>query len=214
MSAYLCTQISGNENFGGYLSVDGEKSFSISDGMIYELSPGAHSFIIYSSSDAQRAAGSAQAWLYKKTSSSGAILDSLERASASKNIGDGWQIDAYVTDGEMLTINVVSRGTKIVGNPQYSVCELDDAQLAELEKKQEEAAKEYEEWKNTPVRSKKQIIGGLITALLGCFGLYNYLSGSVVTEEPTQNLFLVMGGIIAIGVLFIFLGAKKKVRRK
>ena len=126
MAAYLHTQISGNKDFGGYLSVDGEKSIKIGDDMTYELSTGQHSLVVYSTSDAQRKTGELQAKIYTHTSSSGAIMDTLEAASTLKNLGDGWEINVVVEENQLVELSVLSKGTALVGDPMYKVTDLDE----------------------------------------------------------------------------------------
>ncbi len=205
MSAYLLTLINGNQDFGGYLSVDGEKAIAIKDDMTYELSPGQHSLEIFSTSDAKRNVGKMQANILTRTSSSGVIGDAMEIQSTLSNLGDSWTIDVVVEDGQMITLSVVSKGSKLVGNPLYKVDDLTEEAIKELEEK-------FEAWKNTPIRSKKQIVWGLILAFCGAFGFMNYITGE--NKEDLVQTVAVMGGLFGIGLLLFILGMRKKVRRK
>ncbi len=205
MSAYLLTLINGNKSYGGYLSVDGEKSFPIQDDMTYELSPGQHSLSIYTNSDAQRKVGSVQASVYNNTSSSGVILDAIERQSALSNMGDGWVIDVFVQEGQLLTLSVLTKGSKFAGTPLYEVDDLTDEAIKELEEK-------FEAWRNTPVRSKKQIVWGLILASVGAIIFSNYIRNN--NEENAGGILVVWGIIFVVGVILFLLGMKKKIRRK
>lgn len=203
MSAYLHTAIDGNKDFGGYLSVDGEKAIKIGDDMTYELSPGHHSLVIYSTSDAQRAAGKFQATVYNNTSSSGAIMDTLERKSALSNLGDGWEINVIVDNNQMITLNILSKGSKLVAAPLYNVIDLSDEDVAELEKR-------FEEWKNTPIRSKKMITWGVVLTICGSIGFFS----AIQTKPLNMEGFLFTLGFTAVGVLVLVLGSRKKIRRK
>ncbi len=203
MPAYLHTVIDGNKNFGGYLSVDGEKSISITDDMTYELTPGHHSLIIHSKSDAERASGKLRANLYNNTSSDGALMDSIERASILKSLGDGWEINVMVENNEMLTLNVLSKGNKILNAPAYQVVELSAEEIEDLEKK-------FEEWRNTPVRSKKLMVWGAILTFCGFVGVTN-----AIQQNPFEiGGLLVTLGLGALGVILFISGFKKKIRRK
>ena len=203
MAAYLHTAIDGNKDFGGYLSVDGEKSIKIGDDMTYELAPGHHSLVVYSTSDAQRSAGKFQASVYNNTSSSGAILDSLERKSALSNLGDGWEINIMVEDNQLVSLNVLSKGSKIVSAPLYNIVDLSAEEIAHLEKK-------FDEWRNTPIRSKKKMIWGAVLTFFGFFGLYNTINDPPVDMSSVG----VMLGLAAIGILLFVFGFRKKIRRK
>ena len=198
MAAYLNTVIDGNKNFGGYLSVDGEKAFAIGDDMTYELAPGHHILVIYSTSNFQRSAGKFQANMYMNTSSSGAILDAMERHSALKNLGDRWEINVYVEDHQMLSLNLLSKREKLIADPLYSVTDLSDEDVAQLEKR-------FEEWRNTPIRSKKKMIAGLIVAFCGLVGTSN-------SEGDVTGILLGIG-LIVLGVLLFVFGFRKKIRR-
>lgn len=206
MSAYLMTLITGNESFGGYLSVDGEKAFSIEHDMTYELAPGAHTLIIYSTSNFQRSAGKVQAYSYINTRSSGAIVDSIERNAAIKNLGDSWEIDVMVEEGDLLELNITSRGSEIVATPQYRITELDEEAIKHFEET-------FEKWRNTPIRSPKQIVWGAILAFLGVFGTINFINSPDLADNAIAVI-LVMVALVGVGVLLIILGAKKKIRRK
>ena len=203
MAAYLRTLISGNKDFGGYLSVDGEKSFKIADDMIYELSAGQHSLVVYSTSDAQRKTGEFQAKLYANTSSSGVVLDTLEKASALKNLGDGWEINLMVDENQIVELSVLTKGTNVVGDPMCKVSDLDEEDVERLEN-------QFNEWRNTPIRSKKKMIWGLILTFCGVFGLSNVLTTQPIDVEAIP----VMIALAAIGVLLFVFGFKKKIRRK
>lgn len=204
MSAYLQTLISGNQSFGGYLSVDGEKSFAVSHDRTYELAPGRHHLELYTTSDSSRKAAKGQAWLYNNTSSSGAILDAIERQQIRSQMGEGYEFDVVVDDGEMVQIEILSKGSKLVGAPTSRIIELSPAEIAEWERK-------FEEWRNTPIRSPKQMIWGAVLAFLGVFGATNAINGG---EEDLMSALLLMGGIVAVGVLLFVLGFRKKIRRK
>lgn len=203
MSAYLHTVIDGNKNFGGYLSVDGAKSFAINDDMTYELTPGHHALMVYSVPDFQRKSGKLQATLYTHTSSNGAILDTLEAQSAIRNMGDGWEINIMVDDRQMVELNILSQGSKIVGDPMYGVSDLSEEQVKELEER-------FDAWRNTPIRSKKQMIWGAVLTFLGIFGASNGLRESPV---DVGGIFLMLG-IVAAGVLLLVFGSRKKIRRQ
>jgi hypothetical protein len=84
MAAYLYTSVDGNKSFGGYLSVDGEKAFEIQDDMTYELAPGRHHMVVYSTSNIQRANAKVQAFTYNTTSSNGAFADAMHRSYIAK----------------------------------------------------------------------------------------------------------------------------------
>ena len=203
MSAYLHTVIDGNKNFGGYLSVDGAKSFAINDDMTYELTPGHHALIVYSVPDFQRKSGKLQATLYTHTSSNGAVLDMLEAQSAIRNMGDGWEINIMVDDRQMVELNILSQGSKIVGDPMYGVSDLSEEEVKELEER-------FDAWRNTPIRSKKQMIWGAVLTFLGIFGASNGLRESPV---DVGGIFLMLG-IVAAGVLLLVFGSRKKIRRQ
>lgn len=203
MAAYLHTTVDGNKNFGGYLSVDGEKSFKIGDDMTYELSPGHHSFVVYSTSEMQRKAGKFQASVYANTPSSGAVFDTVELNSALKNIGDGWEINVMVQDNQMLSLNVLSKGEKIVNAPLYNTIDLSEEEIESLEKR-------FNEWRNTPIRSKKKMLWGAILAFAGAFGFSNTLNDPAA--EMSEYFFGI--GLAAIGILIFVFGFRKKIRRK
>lgn len=203
MAAYLHTVIDGNKSFGGYLSVDGEKAFAVNDDTTYELSPGHHYFVLYSTSNIERAHGKLQATLYNNTSSKGAIVDALERRSIMKDIGDGWEFNVMVEENQVLTINVLSKGNKIVSAPLSDITDLTDEEAEELEQR-------FTEWKNTPIRSKKQITWGIVIAAAGAFGTYN-----TITVPPVDTQGILIGlSITAVGLLIFLLGMRKKIRRK
>ena len=198
--------ISGNEGFGGYLSVDGNKSVPVRHDMTYELSPGRHHLELSSTSDAAKTNAKGQAFLYNNTKSSGAILDAIERHQIAKQMGETWTLDLVVADGEMVRIEVLSNGSKLVGAPMSDIVELTPEQIAELEQ-------EFEEWRNTPIRAPKRIVWGIILACLGAFGVANAANMGMAQEEIWAGI-AVFGGLIGGGALLFLNGIKKKVRRK
>ena len=203
MSVYLITRISGNENFGGYLSIDGGKSGAIENGEFIRLSPGQHSLQIHSTSDAQRGIGNAQAFLYRNTSSSGVLGDALERQSAKSNLGESWDINVYVEDDQVVYLNVLTKGQKIIDDPLYKVEDMSEELKQELDAKQQELEEKYEEWLNTPVRSKKLMVWGGVLAFFGVFGLANYFSSGGMQDSGIGGA-LVLGLFIPVGAWMIY----------
>lgn len=206
MSVYLIMGISGNEQFGGYLSVDGEKSVSIVNGDFLKLSPGQHSLQIHSTSDAQRKMGKTQAALYNNTSSSGILMDTLERKSALSNLGDSWNINVHVADGQAIYLNVLTKGEKFLADPTYCVEDMSEDMEKDLDEK-------YEAWVNTPIRSKKLMIWGIVLAFLGVFGVSNFFTQGGMEEYGIAG-FIVLALLIPLGGWLFYSGFKKKVRRK
>lgn len=206
--------VEGNESFGGYLSFDGESSIKLQDGMLYEIYPGTHSFVIHSNSDGIRKMGGVQKALYNSTTSSGAIIDALERKSIASNIGDSWEIEEYVGENQEFVLYIRSDGNKIVGAPSYNVIDLEDEYIQQYEEHFAAIHAEEERIANTPKRSTKMIVWGCIVAFLGMFGFYNYsMSGEADFAEYGYAGYAVMIAIIAAGALLIIFGSKKKIRK-
>ncbi len=216
MSAYLCTFIYGNESFGGYFSVDGEKSRAIEDDMTYQLEPGPHRIEIFSTSNAERAAGKFQAAVYSNTSSSGAVWDSIERNQAIKNLGDSWSFDVFVEENQCVFLRVRTSGRSIVADPMYEVTDLTDEQIERLETTFKKIEEQRIIEKNTPRRSVPKIVWGSI--LMGIGGLcvltvLGEMAGGSVSEPSALIAPLVVLGGLAIGGLLLFIdGRKKKIR--
>lgn len=210
--AYLKLEISGNTSFGGYLSMDGGKAIKVEDEMFYEIPSGRHTFVVHSASNASRSYAKFQAGLYNNTSSSGAILDAIERHQIQKGLGDSWEFEVDLDDDELLRICITSSGDQIVDDPAYAIQQLDDEDLAALEEMFAEVRAEQERIANTPRRSWKMILIGLAIAAFSVFGVYQVQIGGVQTDDPmvTTIGFVV---IALIGLLVFFLGARKKVRR-
>ena len=174
MSAYLTTLIYGNENFGGYFAVDGDAARPVEHDMTYQLNPGPHHIDFYSTSNAQRKAGAVQAHLYCKTSSSGVILDAIERRQALNNLGDSWSIDVFVDEDLLLILSVQTSGNYIVAGPFYKVEDLDDDEIETLEAVFEQMEQEAIAEANRPKRKPAKIVWGIILMILGCFGAAGY----------------------------------------
>lgn len=223
MGSFLLTCVSGNENFGGYLSIDGEKPFLIKDDITYEISSGRHNFTVYSTSNFQRSAGRVQAFLYNNTGSSGRILDNLEANTIRNELGDCWEIDIVLEDDELFELSMLSRGQNIVGAPMYTVHDLGEERAEELRDKfrQMEAEREAarEKLRNTPRRSVGKIVAGsILTGISGIFGLNIIsmaLSGEMGGDPIVSNIILmVIVGLLAIlGITLFLTGMKKKIRK-
>lgn len=216
MSAYLSTFIYGNESFGGYISLDGSASQPVEHDMIYQIEPGPHHIDFYSTSNRQRKAGAFQAAVYSNTSSSGAILDALERREALKNLGDKWSIDVFVGDGQVMTLSVRSSGNSIVGSPVYIVEDLSDEQIEALDEQFEKIHAAYVAEMNRPRRKPGQIVWGIILLLLAAFGAYNYYgTGAYLSGEYEPYIpIIALGILVVVGLLLFINGVRKKVRRK
>ena len=221
MAAYLYTIIEGNEGFGGYISMDGAKrTEKVEHGMYYKIEPGKHLFEIYTTSDSQRGMANFQGKLYANTSSSGAILDAIERKQIIDGMGDCYTIEARVGENEMIAICITSRDNAILVAPEYKVVELTQEDIDGIEEVFKAAEEEHEKWKNTPVRSVKKIVFGAILMYLG-FGCVMYvLSGEMNVVDSSNGPAAIIGAIavflgMGVGGLLLFIdGLKKKLRRK
>ena len=215
MSAYLTTLIYGNENFGGYFAVDGDAARPVEHDMTYQLNPGPHHIDFYSTSNAQRKAGAVQAHLYCKTSSSGVILDAIERRQALNNLGDSWSIDVFVDEDQLLILSVQTSGNSIVAGPFYKVEDLDDDEIETLEAVFEQMEQEAIAEANRPKRKPAKIVWGIILMILGCFGAAGYYgTGAYLSGEYEWYIpVIAFGGLLIGGALLFINGIRKKVRK-
>ena len=205
--AYLQTTISGNTNFGGYMSIDGAAAFAIKDDMTYELSAGQHFIVIYSTSNAQRNIAGAQRWLYNNTSSSGSIMDGIERQQIRAGEGDTWELQFMISDNQAIQIDVLTSGARIIAAPVYGFRDLDEEELEALEQAFAELHAEEERIANMPRRSPKMITwGSVLFGVGGIMGLTLSLSGAI-----EAGIFMLI--VAAVGVLLFALGMRKKVRK-
>ena len=214
MGAYVSTYIYGNEAFGGYFSVDGSATVPVRHDMTYQLDPGPHHIEFFSTSNAQRNAGKLQATIYANTSSSGALVDALERREAMKNLGDSWTIDVFVEDGQMLALHIRSQGKSLVGSPSYVVEDLSEEQCEALEEMFAELEAEREAERKRPKRSRKKIVWGTILTILGALCCIMYLQENPIVEIAPETVAppAVFAVVALIGLLLFLNGIKKKPR--
>lgn len=216
MAAYLTTLIYGNESFGGYLSVDGEKATAIEDDMTYQIDEGPHRIEIFSTSNAERAAGKFQASVYANTSSSGALFDTLERNQAIKNLGDCWSMDIFIEEGQALVLSVRTNGRNIVAAPSYEIRELTDEQIEYLEEGFQKIEEQRIVEANTPRRSAPKIVWGSILMGVGLMSGSGALSSGAFSASndiaTTIAMVMVFGGMIGVGLILFLTGLRKKVR--
>lgn len=228
--AYIRIEVSGNPNFGGYLSVDEGSSIKLSDSDVYELDEGQHLFEIHSTSDFDRKAGGARRWLYNNTSSSGSILDSIERHDIAKQLGDDWNFQVVVDANDLIVISVMSKGEKIIGSPSYQIYDMDEETRTAYDEHFAQIHAEAERIANTPRRSWKMIFAGLGVLAWFSYILVNQISNVNITFDPSagidgiityitelnvalDNSLIFFGICILIGLLLFVLGVRKKVRR-
>lgn len=199
--AFLHTSITGNTSFGGYISMDGDKSVPIQDDMTYEITPGKHNFRIFTKSDLERRYGNAQHGITSHISNPG-LLDAIIDAHAAHSIGDGWSFDVILENNDCVTVAVTSKGQNLIGDPVYEVEEL-PADVAESLRSQ------IEQVRNTPRRSKKLMGWGI--GLMAAFGIgtYNLFTSSESYAVATAVFFIAM---IGVGALLFWLGFQKKKR--
>ena len=206
--AYIELTVRGNEDFGGYLSVDGSESILITNDMVYELAPGAHLFEVHSTSDKERKMGERQR-KFNDATYTGSFIDRMTDRQATNAIGNTWSFSVKVADDEAVEILVVSRGSEIVDAPQYTTRQLSDEELAHYEEKFRELHEEEERIANTPRRHPKMMLIGALIALAFIYGCSN--AAKAGDSDPTTYAVLV-AGIIA-GIITFILGFMKKVRK-
>lgn len=214
MAAYLSTFIYGNEDFGGYFSVDGETSVAVQNDMTYQIEPGPHHIEFFSTSNVQRKAGAFQAKVYCNTSSSGALFDALERREALKNLGDSWTIDVFVEEDQMLILNVRSKGNSIVGSPSYMVQDLSEEQVETLEEMFDELEEEIIAEMNRPKRKPAKIVWGIILLVIGAYLGIMFMQNPEMMSEgyPAWTPYVAIGALLLVGLLLFINGIRKKVR--
>ncbi len=196
--AFLHLSINGNTSFGGYLSVDGQKAFTIEEGSVYELGNGKHSFTIYTASNFER--GNAKVYDWGRKGSKSALLNMAGDAIRKGAEGESWSFTATVGETQCAAIDVYTEGGEFVQDPTLEVIELP-------EEKYKEYTEYFETLRNTPRRNGKQMGWGIGIAAACTFGLFNAIGSG--GEIPAL---LVMAGGIALGVLLFVLGVRKKVR--
>ena len=204
---YIELTISGNQDFGGYLSVDGGNSVPITHDAVYELDAGQHLFEVHSASDSSRKMGKAQSAI-NNMAYSGSLLDTLADRQAANAIGDTWSFSVVVEDNDCVELDVLTKGSKIIAAPKYRVSEMSEEKRAHYEQMFREIYAEQERIANTPRRSKKLIVWGCILIALFAFGMFNAVK---TAAEPAA--YGVMAGGLAVGALLFFLGMVKKVRK-
>lgn len=196
--AYLRLSIQGNTSFGGYISVDGSKSVAVKDGALYDLSEGQHYFVVSTTSDASRKFGKTYASMHASTSSGSMIGDAVAGGITSSYAGNQWSFQVVVDSTDEVHVSVHTKGSKIIGDPMYSINELD-----------EQTIDEYEAILNVPSRNQKLIKWGIALIALFAFGLFNVIGDP---EAGFAEAAVMIGGA-GIGALLFVLGMKKKTRR-
>lgn len=219
--AYLMISVAGNPEFGGYLSIDGESSFLLTDDMTYELTSGSHYFEIHTTSDAQRKIGRGQQ-LFNDIVGSGGVIGAISEAQADNSLGDSWNFQVRAGDDEAVFIDIVSRDRTILAAPRYRVVQLEDdfleelrsefAQMEEKNRQAEEEKKRQEEIrKNTPRRSIPKIIVGAILSFYSFCGLI--AAFCIISSENSSPLFMLIPLIpLVIFLIMMFDGIKRKLR--
>lgn len=216
--AYLYFSVGGNPDFGGYMSVDGSRSILIKDDMVYELDDGVHAFSIHSTSDAKRASGRAHGAFNSIVGTDG-FMGAVNRAQAMNAMGDEWNFQARAEGDEVVVVEIVTRGDKIISTPEYQVTEFKDEiieswKVAFEEQHKEEAEKERkrQEELSRPRRSKPKIIVGSILSGIGVLTTLlsvNDISNGTASADSIAPWVVILG----VGVLLLILGLRKKVRR-
>jgi len=216
--AYLYLSIGGNPDFGGYLSMDGGRSILMKDDMVYEIEDGLHAYTIHSTSDAKRAGGRVQGTINNLTGSGG-FFDTVNRVQAMNAMGDEWNFQARAVGDEVLVIEIVSRGEKIISTPEYQVTEFKEETIqswkeyfAEQHEKEAEKERKRQEERAKPRRSKPKIIVGSILTGLGVFGSLIGLS-TMAGGEGDPSAIAPMAVFIIVGAILLLTGLKKKVRK-
>ena len=205
---YIELTISGNEKFGGYLSVDGGSSVEITNDAVYEIGVGQHLFEVHSTSDSSRKIGKLQSKI-NNAAYNGGILDMIAENQADNAIGDNWSFSVVVEEDDCVELNVLTKGNKIIAAPQYRVSKMSDEKREHYEQMFREIHEEEERIANMPRRSKKQIGWGIGLVCAGLFGISNAIS----MNEADISTFVVLGGLAALGVVLFLFGIQKKVRR-
>ncbi len=216
--AYLYLSISGNPDFGGYLSMDGGRSILMQDDMVYEIEDGLHAYTIHSNSDAKRTSGRIQGTINNLTGSGG-FFDTVNRVQAMNAIGDEWNFQARAEGDEVLMIEIVTKGDKIISTPEYQVTEFKDEIIqgwkeyfAEQHEKEAEKERKRQEERAKPRRSKPKIIVGSILTGLGVFGSLIRIS-TMAGGEGDPSEFAPMAVFLVVGLILLLTGLKKKVRK-
>lgn len=240
--AYITVSISGNENFGGYLSIDGAESFAVQDGYVYQLDNGPHFFELHTTTDAQRKAGERQRAVNNLIGSGAmGVLSDIQSTAA---IGRTWEFHAEAWEGECLQLSILSEGHSINVPPRFSVVECTEEEIEEYEgifaefyaeqeaemqreaerkaEKERKEAEEREIRKTTPRISVKLLIPGIIISAVCGMGILVYGSTLLTQEggfnpaDPSSLSLLVALGVFAagliVGLILLFSGAKKKIR--
>ena len=195
MSAYFTTHISGDESYGGYITVDGARSFYIKQDMVYELTPGQHNFYIRSIGDKN--------WQIDFIIHEGQCIELSVLSNGNSVVGTPMYNIKDLDEAELAYYHGI---------------------FEEIHRKEEEKRKREEEARekrrNTPRRSPVKIVFGSIITVYGFgFTLASAISLTSLSEasEYGQTMIptlLVVGlALLIIGLSLFINGVKKKIRK-
>ena len=216
--AYLYLSIGGNPEFGGYLSMDQGRSILMKDDMVYEIEDGLHTYTIHSTSDAKRAGGHVQGTINNLVGGGG-VMGAVNDIQAMNAIGDEWTFQARACGDEVLQIEIVTKGERIISTPEYRVTNVDEETIArwkaifeEQHKQEEEEERKREEERSKPRRSKPKIIVGSIIGGVGAMATISNISAvSSGAVEPSNIIPFAL--LLVVGAVVLLLGLKKKIRK-
>ena len=197
--AYVQLMISGNTDFGGYLSIDGQKAFAIGHDVTYELSPGKHTFTVYTASNAERNSNAIYNW--GKSGGSKAVATIFDPVMKGAE-GESWNFSASLEEKDCAVLTVTTKGTSFVKEPVLEVCKLSEEEYQRYKEC-------FEEMRTTPRQNKKQLWWGIGVAAACAYCVINYISQGM--PDGIAPLLVILGGV-AVGVLLFIRGFQKRVR--
>lgn len=148
---------------------------------------------------------------------------------ARRGVGEEWNIDVDLRDGQLLTVSVQSEGQRLVEVPRFKVEDLDQETLtrlqnlfrerdlqAEMDRQMQAQAREEERARQAsmPRRRPGHIVWGAILMFFGFCGCLGAMGGMVGGEFSVEMIAVpvIFIGMGVLGLCLFINGMKKKIR--
>lgn len=197
--AFIKFNVTGNPQYGGYLTIDGV-TVSVTDGKTFQIKDGHHNFTLHEKSTMSRFGGKLSKFSASLSSNSSSSLERKwsehESNKADSAIGDTYVFSADLTPNDCVVISVETHGERFIDEPAYHCCELSYETIATL-------TREATFLRTVSSATKRMQTWSIILLFVGIFSMFNSITVLISGDTQGWPILATGAGITAIGAFLL-----------
>lgn len=204
--AFIKFNVSGNPQYGGYLTIDGV-TVSVTDDKVFQIKDGHHNFILHEKSAMSRFGGKLSKFSANLSTNSSSSLErrwsKYENNKADAAIGDTYVFSADLTPNDCVVITVETQEERFIDEPSYHCYDLSEEAFATL-------THQASFLRTISTATKRMQTWSIILLFVGIFSIFSGFANLFAGNPEGWPVLAVALGLSVIGALMLKNAIKRK----